>query len=60
MRDDDVRHEVWDQLQQTFYEEIPMIKVGDANSVCARSASLQGFSLQTQLGEIFWNAWIDE
>ncbi len=58
--DDDVRHEVWDQLQQTFYEEIPMIKVGDANSVCARSASLQGFSLQTQLGEIFWNAWIDE
>lgn len=57
--DDAVRHEVWDELQLTFYEEIPMIKVGDAMSVCARSAKLQGFRLQTQLGEIFWNAWLE-
>jgi len=58
--DDAVRHEVFDKLQQAFYDEVPMIKVGDAASLSSRSALLQGFSPQTQHGEIFWNAWISE
>lgn len=58
--DEAVRQETWDLLQETFYEEVPMIKLGDAIPVSARSSKMQGFSLMTQLSEMFWNVWLDE
>lgn len=58
--DVEVRQEVWSQLQATFYEEVPMIKVGDVLNVSALSSQVRGFTLQTQLGEFFWNTWLEE
>src|SRR5699024_7658644 len=58
--DDDIRHKLWDQLQETFYEEVPMIKLGDSSSMSVRSFMLHGTSEQIQLGPILWNAWLEE
>jgi peptide/nickel transport system substrate-binding protein len=58
--DPEVRQQALDDLQQTFYEEVPIVKVGDALAISARPAALKGFTLQTQLGEFFWNAWLEE
>lgn len=56
----DARYETWEQLQRVFYEEVPMIKVGDSLGVCARAASLGGFDPQSQLGAMYWNMWLEQ
>lgn len=56
----DARFAVWEELQTLFYEEVPMIKLGDSYAVSARSAQLQGVSTQTQLGAQLWNAWLEQ
>ena len=58
--DAEVRYDIWEQLQQLFYEEIPHIKLGDSQPVSARSTQVQGLVRQTQLGAILWNVWFEE
>jgi peptide/nickel transport system substrate-binding protein len=57
--DFDIRFEAWEQLQELFYEEVPMIKLGDDMDLNARSARIQGFEPVTQLGVAFWNMWVE-
>ncbi|HET8629544.1 MAG TPA: ABC transporter substrate-binding protein [Thermomicrobiales bacterium] len=52
------RFKLWEQLQTNFYEEVPMIKLGDTKSVTASAKALKGLSTQTQLGPILWNTWL--
>ncbi len=58
--DFDVRFEAWEQLQELFYEQVPMIKLGDDMDFNARSPRLQGFEPITQLGVAFWNMWVED
>jgi peptide/nickel transport system substrate-binding protein len=58
--DFEVRYEAWEQLQELFYEQVPMIKLGDDMDFNARSPRLQGFEPITQLGVAFWNMWVEE
>jgi peptide/nickel transport system substrate-binding protein len=52
------RKEIFAQLQENFYKEVPMIKLGDTNAVEARSKKLMNLSPQSQLGPQLWNAWL--
>lgn len=52
------RYGIWEKVQQNFYEQVPMIKVGDGLQAFVRSKRLQGLSSQTQLGPILWNTWL--
>jgi peptide/nickel transport system substrate-binding protein len=54
------RFEIWKKIQQNFYTEVPMIKVGDALQTLIHAKRLHGLSSQTQLGPILWNSWIQE
>ena len=54
------RFKLWEQLQQNFYTEVPMIKIGDTKSVIAQSRKLKGLSDQQQLGPQLWNAWLEK
>lgn len=56
----DARYATWEKLQRVFYEEVPMIKVGDALGVCARATGLKGFVSQSQLGAMYWNMWLEQ
>jgi len=56
----ETRYEIWEQLQQAFYEEAALIKLGDLLDVNARSPLVQGHVTQTQIGPILWNVWLGE
>jgi peptide/nickel transport system substrate-binding protein len=58
--DFDARFKLWEQLQQNFYTEVPMIKLGDTKSVIAQAKKLQGVSEQQQLGPQLWNVWLEK
>jgi len=58
--DFEARYDIWEQLQQLFYEEIPHIKLGDSQPVSARSSQVQGLVRQTQIGVILWNVWLEK
>ena len=58
--DFDTRYDAWEQLQQLFYDEVGLIKLGDQLSVNARSSRVQGFVPQIQLSPILWNVWLEE
>ena len=58
--DFDARYELFEELQQLFYEEAPLIKLGDAMRISARSANLHGFIPIIQLSAFLWNTWLDE
>jgi peptide/nickel transport system substrate-binding protein len=57
--DFDTRYEIFEQFQELFYEEVPIIKIADEATFNARSASLGGFTGQIQLSPAFWNMWIE-
>ena len=56
----ETRYEIWEQLQQAFYEEAALIKLGDLLDVNARSPLVKGHVTQTQIGPILWNVWLGE
>jgi peptide/nickel transport system substrate-binding protein len=59
----DVRYEIWEELQQLFYEvDVPMIKVADMINFNARSPYLRGFQpIDPVAGGVgFWNMWLEE
>lgn len=58
--DFDKRLALWDKIQQDFYEDVPMIKLGDVLAQSARSEKLKGLSSQTQVTPILWNAWLEQ
>lgn len=57
--DFDTRFAIWEQIQENFYTEVPMIKVGDFNSVAARSSNVGGFIPLTQITLPLWNMWLE-
>ena len=56
----EARFEIWEQLQELFYDEVPLIKIGDTLGVNASSARLKGDRSMTQIAPAFWNNWIEE
>jgi peptide/nickel transport system substrate-binding protein len=58
--DFETRFEAWEELQELFYEQVPMIKLGDDMDFNARSPRIQGFEPVTQLGVAFWNIWLED
>ncbi len=53
------RFEIWEQVQQRFYEDVPRLKIGDGRRILLRAPSLQGISSSTSLQPDFSNAWLD-
>jgi peptide/nickel transport system substrate-binding protein len=52
------RQELWDEFQGVFYEDVPVIKVGDFFGLTIRRAELQdGLVAQEPR---FWNAWLEQ
>ena len=47
------RSQLWGQVQQTVYDEVPFIEVGKFNSLSARSAKLEGYT--PAIWPFFWN-----
>ncbi len=58
--DFDARYELFEELQAVFYEEVPVIKLGDIYQIYARSAELRGFVPLIQQSAFLWNIWFDE
>lgn len=54
------RFAAFEELQQLFYEEVPMIKVADKREVNARSPQIQNFQPLVQLTAFFHNVWLEE
>ena len=58
--DFDARFEIWEEIQELFYEEVPLIKIADQFNLNARSPQLQGFEGFVQLSPSFWNVWLED
>ncbi|TVR70789.1 MAG: hypothetical protein EA415_12485, partial [Sphaerobacteraceae bacterium] len=58
--DFDARYALFEELQEVFYEEVPVIKLGDIYQIYARSSELRGFVPLIQQGAFLWNVWFDE
>jgi peptide/nickel transport system substrate-binding protein len=58
--DFDTRFAIWEELQELFYDEVPIIKLGDRIRFSPYSARLQGLDLLTQLGVPLWNTWVED
>jgi peptide/nickel transport system substrate-binding protein len=56
----EARYAVWEQLQELFYDEVPLVKIGDSLGVTATSARLKGVPEMTQLSPVFWNSWLED
>lgn len=52
------RVEIWHQVQQRFYEEVPRLKIGDSRRILVRSPKLQGIG-PTELQPELANAWLE-
>jgi peptide/nickel transport system substrate-binding protein len=49
------RKKAWDGMQALFYEQVPVMKVGDGYSYDIASPKLKGLSEHTVVGPHFWN-----
>ena len=61
--DFDVRYEIWEQLEELFYEEVPIIQVGDYRMLRVARDSVQNFeqALEVeQLRVVLNNVWLDD
>ena len=56
----EVRLATFEAIQQNFYAQAPLVKLGDSYGIQARAANLQGQMLHTALGITFWNMWFAE
>jgi peptide/nickel transport system substrate-binding protein len=54
------RKQLWDQLQQLVYEEVPIIKLGDFFGLTIKRRKLNGESNPVSQYPIFWNRWRDK
>ncbi len=55
----DDRLDVWEELQELMYEEIPMIKLGEGLDLLAYSERLQNLE-NVMLAPAFWNTWLED
>lgn len=56
--DHNKRYEMWERIQELFYEEVPYVKVGDYATLRVMSDRVRNFQ---KLPEIFfWNVWLAE
>ncbi len=53
------RLDVWEELQQLIYDEVPMIKTGEGLNLLAYSERLQNLE-NVMLAPAFWNTWLDD
>lgn len=51
------RVELWGDVQEAVMKEVPTIKVGDFNSLAAKSKRIQ--NLQPVFWPFFWNTWLE-
>ncbi len=58
--DFDARYALWEEMHELFYEEVPVIKLGDIYQIYARSANLHGFEPHILQGAFLWNTWLEE
>jgi peptide/nickel transport system substrate-binding protein len=56
----EARFEIFEELQELFYEEAALIKLGDAMRISARSANLRNFVPIIQLSAFLWNVWLEQ
>ena len=57
--DFETRYEVWEQIHQNVYEQVPFIKNGDTLALTARHATVHNLSPQIMFGPMLWNVWIE-
>jgi peptide/nickel transport system substrate-binding protein len=55
--DQDAREELWDDFQQVFYDEVPVIKVGDFFALTIYRSELQNGLVAQE--PRFWNVWLE-
>ncbi len=59
--DFDARFAAFEEMQELFYEEVPIIKTAEELTFNARSNRIQGFTGQVQIGGPgFWNIWVED
>jgi peptide/nickel transport system substrate-binding protein len=56
--DPEKRAAMWADLQALIYEEVPVSRVGNFNSLGVRSSALEG--LQPAVWPFFWNVWLEQ
>jgi peptide/nickel transport system substrate-binding protein len=54
----EAREELWDEFQQVFYDDVPVIKVGDFFALTIYRSELHGGLVAQE--PRFWNAWLEE
>lgn len=56
----EARFAIWEEFQQLYFEEAPVIRTGDFFGLSLKRASIQGESLPVSSFPIFWNVWSEE
>ena len=54
----EAREDLWDDFQQVFYDEVPVIKVGDFFALTIFRSELHGGLVAQE--PRFWNVWLDQ
>ena len=49
---------LWEQIQELYYDDVPIVKIGDFFRLGGRRTSVQGFADLPEL--FFWNVWLEE
>lgn len=58
--DFDTRFGYWEEIQSAFYNDVPIVKIGDFSSILVLGSMVRGFAPMTQLTAAFWNVWLEE
>jgi peptide/nickel transport system substrate-binding protein len=58
--DFDTRFGIWEDIQDLFYDEVPLIKVADELELNAKSPLVQNFTPLVQLSAVFYNVWLED
>lgn len=56
--DFDKRFEMWEEIQEIFYEEVPYVKIGDYATLRLLSERVRNFQRAPEI--FFWNVWVEE
>jgi len=56
--DSEERSKIWDEIQTLLYEEVPIIKTGDAFNYDIASPELQGIGKTSLIWPKFWGTWL--
>lgn len=58
--DFETRFDLWEQIQQLAYEQVPAVKTGDSSIISVWSRNVGGYTEQLQRGVPYWNVWLEE